>query len=167
MSSLKLRRTPAADEHVAPLTAALVEVAENSFFGFVEPVDPARFEELAEPPVRWIRASVHFAGAFAGRMHVELPEPLAQHLFASFLGEPDDQPAAEGPLFDLVGELANMVCGTWLTRTCQRRQFNLQHPEVDVRPDGWRPAPAGIEAPILAAFNDAPVRLWLEFLPEA
>lgn len=166
MSSLKLRRTPTPAEHVAAVTEALIDVAENSFFGYVEPIDFDRFDELAEPPVRWLRASVHFDGAFAGWMHVEVPEPLAEQLFAAFLGEPPDEPPADGPLFDLVGEFANMVCGTWLTRSSQRRQFNLKHPEVTVRPDDWRPAPGALDTPVVVSFNDAPVVLWLEFVPE-
>jgi len=166
MSSLKLRRTPTPAEHVAALLEALVDVAENSFFGYVEPIDLERFEEMAAAAPAWLRVSIHFEGAFSGWMHTDLPEALGRELFASFLGDAEAG-AGERELYDLVGEFANMVCGTWLTRTSQRRQFNLQHPDVSARPAGWQPAAAALDSPLLASFNDAPLACWLEFIPEA
>ena len=163
MSSLKLRRTPTPTEHLASVMEALVDVAENSFFGYVEPIDFARFDELAASVDGWIHASVHFDGAFAGCLHAMLPDRLGRQLFASFLGA-DGEPS-ERELFDLIGEFANMVGGTWLTHTCQRRQFNLQHPEV-TEPHDARPSPATLDAPVVVSFDDAPLVLWLEFVPE-
>ncbi len=161
MSSANLRRSPDVAEHREPVQAALVEVAENSFFAFVDPLDAAQFAEMAATVPSWLCALVQFDGAFGGRMTVTLPEPLAHELFASFLGEPTDTMPQDGPLFDLVGEFGNMVCGSWLTRACQRRRFDLQHPVVTrLEAGAVRP-----EAPtdLLVALNGQPAILRLSF----
>jgi CheY-specific phosphatase CheX len=130
MSSASLRRTPDALEHHDSVREALVEVAENSFFAFVDPVEAEVAAELLAIAPRWIQATVAFEGAFGGSMEIALAEPLAIELFVSFLGlEPGEVPD-DTRLFDLVGEFCNMVCGSWLTRSCQRRSFDLRHPEV-------------------------------------
>lgn len=130
MSSPSSRRVPTAAEHRAVLHEALVEVAERSFFAWVEPVEPAAFEQLKPAAGEWLQASVLFDGAFGGAVQCVLPEGLARDLFNAFLGSgPDAVPGAQ-PLADLVGEFTNMVCGAWLTRTCQRRRFDLRQPEV-------------------------------------
>jgi hypothetical protein len=130
MSSAHLRRTPDAIEHHEAVHGALVEVAEQSFFAFVDAVEPAAVQELLDATPSWIRASVVFEGAFGGCLEVALAEPLAIELFVSFLGlDPDERPD-DARLFDLVGEFGNMVCGSWLTRSCQRRRFDLHHPDV-------------------------------------
>jgi len=130
MSSASLRRIPDAIEHLDSVREALVEVAENSFFAFVDPVEAEVAGELLAIAPGWIQATVVFEGAFGGAMQIALAEPLAIELFASFLGlEPGDVPD-DARLFDLVGEFGNMVCGSWLTRSCQRRSFDLHHPEV-------------------------------------
>ena len=130
MSSASLRRTPEPSEHFGPVRDALTEVAESSFFTYVDGIDASAFAELATATASWLRVSVTFSGAFGGTMAVTLPEPLARDLFASFLGLDAGEFVEDARLFDLVGELGNMVCGAWLTRTCRRRHFDLQHPAV-------------------------------------
>ena len=154
------RRTPDAREHLASARTALVDVAENSFFAFVDPVGDAAFQELAVAVPVWMQASVRFDGAFGGWMHVVLAEPLALDLYAAFLGlEPGDTPRDES-LFDLVGEFGNMVCGLWLTRACQRRRFDLKHPEV-TRLDALPAGPAA--GAVLASINGHAARVHLAF----
>ena len=161
MSSANLRRTPDALEQLEPVREALVEVAENSFFAFVDPVEPDATAELLAMAPSWLQATVVFEGAFGGAMEIALAEPLAVELFTSFLGlEPDAVPD-DVPLFDLVGEFGNMVCGSWLTRSCQRRRFDLQHPAV-VRmsaADGPRATPDQL----VVTLNGQPVCLRLAF----
>lgn len=158
-SSVNLRRTPDATEHLGSVCDALVDVAENSFFAFVEPVDAGRFSELATAVPAWIEALLVFEGAFGGALRVAVPEPLALELFASFLGlEPGEVPD-DVRLFDMVGELGNMVCGAWLTRNCHRRRFDLQHPDVKrvvERPDA--------EHALRVAINGQPAWLHLRFI---
>jgi CheY-specific phosphatase CheX len=63
---------------------------------------------------------------------------MARDLAAAFLGMPEDEldPAA-ATVSDLAGELANMVCGCWLTATQPNGLFDLAHPVVNSaeRPD--------------------------------
>ena len=161
MSSANLRRIPDVAEHRASVQAALVEVAESSFFAFVDPLDETQFAELAAAVPSWLQAVVEFDGAFGGRMTISVAEPLTHELFSSFLGEPPETMPQDGPLFDLVGEFGNMVCGSWLTRACERRRFDLQHPVVTrleasaVTPDG--------PAALLVALNGQPAILRLAF----
>ena len=59
-------------------------------------------------------------------------------------------------MFDSTGEFANMVCGTWLTRACARRRFDLQPPVVSVVPGAS--ASTGEDEELLL-INDWPVKL--------
>lgn len=152
------RRTPEAVEHRASLAAALDEVAAGSFFACVEPLDPAAFAEAAGAEHEWVSASVQFDGAFGGELSVALAGPLASELYAAFLGrDPADTPADDA-LFDLVGELGNMVCGRWLTRACGRRRFELRGPAV-----ARGPAPDAPPAALRVAINGRPACVQLRF----
>jgi CheY-specific phosphatase CheX len=130
MSSANLRRSPEVVEQHQSVQEALVEVAENSFFAFVDPIDGEALADAVAAAPSWLEASVTFTGAFGGTMRIVVAEPLALELFASFLGLEPGEAADDARLFDLVGEFGNMVCGSWLTRSCQRRRFDLQHPVV-------------------------------------
>jgi len=156
-----LRRTPDATEYHDSVREALVEVAENSFFAFVDPVEPEAAGEVLSMAPGWLQATVVFEGAFGGAMQIALAEPLAVELFASFLGLDPGEVPDDARLFDLVGEFGNMVCGSWLTRNCQRRRFDLRHPEV-VRLTS--DAPPRTEAALLVVtLNGQPACLRLTF----
>jgi CheY-specific phosphatase CheX len=166
MSSLK--SSPAGREATQALEAAIVDVAENSFSLFTEICSQARFEELlarsATSGADWMRATIGFAGPFNGELTVDVPEPLALELLASCVGidaEPggDALPAVE----DAVGELANMICGTWLTRNYGTQRFDLKPPRVD-RVDAanlGRLWAAATDGALLMGLNDQPVRVRL------
>jgi CheY-specific phosphatase CheX len=160
MSSANLRRTPDVVEHHQSVQEALVEVAENSFFAFVDPLEGEALAEAMAAASSWLEASVTFTGAFGGTMHILVAEPLALELFASFLGLEPGETADDARLFDLVGEFGNMVCGSWLTRSCQRRRFDLQHPVV-VRQAAAVPPGAG--EGLTLALNGQPVFVRLSF----
>jgi hypothetical protein len=93
-SSANLRLSPdAADQHDS-VRDALVAVAEQSFFAWVDSLDAAGFAELAPTVDAWLRADVHFTGAFGGHMALVLPEALGRELLASCLGASPDETAA-------------------------------------------------------------------------
>jgi CheY-specific phosphatase CheX len=161
MSSINLRRVSEAAEHHDAIRGAVIDVAENSFFAFVDAVEVEAAAEGASGVEVWLIAAVAFSGAFGGTMRIGLAEPLARELFGAFLGQNPSAAVDDGPLFDLVGEFGNMVCGAWLTRSCQRRRFDLEHPEV-VRVTA---ADAGLDWTRLLplAVNGQPAWLHLDF----
>lgn len=178
MSSLRSRHVPTFAEHEAQLRHALVDVAESSFFAFTAASDAEHFGDLvvsppvfdaeaAPGPAHWLVAAVGFSGAFSGRVEIAMSEALAEQLLASLLGCGPDEPLGEAQVFDSTGEFCNQVCGTWLTRACQRRRFDLRPPEVTRMPPGWLPldpVPAGDhDGQVLVTLNDLPLRLRIHF----
>lgn len=162
--------------------AALVNVAENSFFGFTVPLDDKAFDDLVRHPLAvepdvppgpgpWIVTEVPFAGPFDGAVEVAMSEVLARQLLQAFLGLGLDDPIDEGQLFDATGEFANQVCGTWLTRASGDRRFDLGAPDAVRRPLGWLPldsAPSGdCRGEILVSMNDLPLRVRVRLAAEA
>jgi CheY-specific phosphatase CheX len=107
----------------APLRAALVKVAETSFFAFTDPADPAERLDVAE----WYTASVRFGGPFTGTVTVTLPVPLGHELACAFLGGED---VSDQIVRDLCGEFVNQVTGTWLTGLDDGVCFDLDGPVV-------------------------------------
>jgi hypothetical protein len=163
------RSTPTFAEHAEALQRALLEVTQESFFSVAEPCEPARFDEAtarwaAGPdgrPARWLRAEVRFGGAFSGRVAVTMPWALASDLLASFVGLEPGQATPESHIVDSTGEFANMICGTWLTRDCGRRRFDLQPPAVSE--SDARAAAVGPATDQYVLVNEQPVRLGLDF----
>jgi hypothetical protein len=116
----------------APLQAALVKVAETSFFAYTDPAGPA--ERLDAP--EWYTASVRFRGPCTGTVTVTLPVPLGHELASAFLGDED---VTEQIVRDLCGEFVNQITGTWLTGLDEGVCFDLDGPVVTqtrVRPGG-------------------------------
>ena len=107
---------------------------------FVEPADNAQFADaVGLVKDTWLKASVAFEGSFAGAVEITLPEPLGQWLVTSLLGMQGDERLGEPPQFDGVGEVANMVCGAWLSRLSDDCLFELRVPAVTRMTAGWTP----------------------------
>ncbi len=156
MSSKELSRQ-VGPESAGVMSAAIVDVAEQSFFAVAEPCAGDWWRESMA--ATWLRASVRFEEAgCAGIVSSMMPEGLALALFDAFNGcDPLDPAPATGALFDLVGEFANMVCGAWLTRTVSEQSFVLTPPIVERIEDpqilaviaGWRTAMSVDDMPLL------------------
>jgi hypothetical protein len=181
MSLPRSQPVPTFAEHAHALQAALADVAENSFFGFTVPLDEASFADLARnppvfdldaPPARepWVVTEVRFTGAFAGVVEIAMNESLARQLLQAFLGLGPDDPIEDAQLFDSTGEFANQVCGTWLTRACEDRRFDLQPPVVVRQALAWLPLDTvpqgGNVGQVLMSMNDLPLRVRITFLTE-
>jgi hypothetical protein len=135
----------------AAIAAALVAVAERSFFAYAEPAAP---EHVVSTGGGWYAACVAFDGPFAGDMTVALPVDLARDLCAAFLGIDAADIADEDAVRDMAGEFANMACGTWLTSLGESSCFGLIHPEVTL-------TDAAPTADVVVAVNDRPVVIHL------
>jgi CheY-specific phosphatase CheX len=139
---MSFARSPAlnpSDLHDA-LQTALIEVSENAYFVFVEPVDHAQFADAVSlVKDNWLKVSVAFEGSFAGAVEISMPEPLGMWLVTSLLGMQGHETLEEAQQFDGVGEFANMVCGAWLSRLSDDCLFELRVPAVTRMTAGWSP----------------------------
>jgi hypothetical protein len=155
--------SPRSPQHLEGLTAlgdAVRQVAENSLFACAEPCEPSRTAGLlqARPPAEpWLTAAIAFDGPFEGVVRLTLPRALAADLAGAFCGvAPQTLDASQ--VADFAGELANMVCGLWLTTTHRRERFALASPLVGAAAVAEVAAVAGTDPGALGfALNDTPV----------
>jgi len=111
------------------MTSAVEEVLETMYFtgvldcglGCVSPPEPAGADELA--------AEIRFQGSQSGRFRVRAPLRLARMLTACFLGR-EEVEVPESQAGDVVCELANMICGSILSRLDHKGAFHIGHPEL-------------------------------------
>ncbi len=142
---------------------AATEVAENSLLAFAEPCDDVGFAAAVAAATggstsRWVSASVDFSGPVHGRLQLDVPRYAARRLGASFVGS--DRASIGGrAVCDFSGELANMICGTWLTRAWRRGTFRLAPPRVHPCPPAIPGRSEPHRTPICLTIDNAPVRL--------
>ena len=104
------------------------EVLDAMFFATV-----SGWETLAHLPADKIEAkpslnfNLHFTGDVSGHFVVSLESSTAGNLAANFLGE---DPTALSPqeVDEVVGELANMLCGSVMSQVEGEHKFVLSHP---------------------------------------
>jgi hypothetical protein len=160
--------SPALADYREALPAAVAEVAENSLFSFTDASDQPTFAaaawtSLSEDGSDWLTAGVDFTGRMAGHFDITVPETLARRLCAAFAGVEQAEEISESDLLDFAGELANMVCGTWLTRSCRQEAFVLTPPRVlRLRPIPAAPCDAKCEC-LYLSLDDVPIRLQLQW----
>ncbi len=114
------------------LADAVSEVAEQCFFAEAKPLDAWRGVDPASASALWLIATVQFEEpGCAGSLACMLPDALARALFDAFNGrDPADPEPPLAQVFDLIGELTNMICGAWLTRLANHQAFVLSRPLV-------------------------------------
>jgi hypothetical protein len=151
--------TPLSPDARAALETALTRVAEDCFYAQVEPPEPD-WREKWSAQADWVQARVDFSGAGSGAVVCRLPRSLARDLSVAFLGMSDDDLAGPIVINDLTGELANMVCGCWLTRAFPSKLFELKQPAIgfasEPPPGDWvisylNGAPLGVALALKAA----------------
>jgi chemotaxis phosphatase CheX-like protein len=159
------RRAPSLVEQYGVLEASVVEAVERSFLSFADraPGAPPRDDRP------WVVASVAFRGACAGALEMIAPEAVCHDLFCALAGEEHGDRLARQQVFDAFGELANIVCGDWLTRVCRRRRFDLRPPDIRLldehdRDCWWSEAAAA--SLLEMRINDEPLRLRLRLQAE-
>jgi len=117
------------------LSTATSDVLETMFF------TPVMAEtETADAAAPVVAARLEFRGARHGTLAVRISEQAAESIAASFLGEDAGQPPPE-KIRDVICELANMICGSVLSRLDSEGHFDLSHPEL-VDPAELAPAEA-------------------------
>ena len=157
-------RSPQPPDGLEALGAAVRQVAEDSLFACAEPCERSRTTRLLEArPVTepWLTAAIAFSGPFDGVVRMTLPRALAGDLAGAFCGvRPQSLDASQ--IDDFAGELANMVCGLWLTQTHRSERFALAAPVVTAAAAGDVAAASAEELDALGiVVNDTPVVLAL------
>jgi CheY-specific phosphatase CheX len=118
------------------LSASVEEVLERMFF--VRSFDDAPGD--GEP--RWISAGLRFEGDPPGAMQLRLSAAAARSIAADFLAA-EEADLTEAQVEEVICELANMICGSVLSRVESQTTFRLSSPWIEqpgqARPEG----PAG------------------------
>jgi CheY-specific phosphatase CheX len=116
------------------LSAATREVLETMFFMDV-------LSETAEPPQGspgTIEAHLRFAGERPGEFRISVTAEAARSIATNFLGLDDESAIQDSQVGEVAAELANMICGSVLSRVSCDRAFDLSHPEVGPPADDAR-----------------------------
>jgi len=145
------------------LAEAAAEVLETMFFTPVGgAIDPGH--SPAEPR---LAARLCFEGTPSGALTLSVSESAVCALSANFLA-PEDGEQLPGPqLGGVVCELANMICGSLLSRVSSEEHFRLSSPEL--LPDGAA-CPPGQTFQSLSLGEDGcdgAIDLWLALEPHA
>lgn len=130
------------------------EVLETMFFtslmGYAAP-------EICEE--EWISGTLSFRGTTSGRFGVRLPPVIGRKLAASFLGV-DKESLSELQTGEVICELANMLCGSVLSRLEKETRFELHRPELGLKETGCRDD--GRKVCRVLQLEDGPLAMWLE-----
>src|SRR5271165_5274170 len=105
------------------LAGAVDDVLETMFFS--APFGPAEPETGTEV----LAARVAFHGRPSGALGVRLSAASARILAAGFLGE-DEETLADAQPGEVVCELANMLCGSLVSKIESEESFDLASPEL-------------------------------------
>ena len=112
-------------EWMEMLTAASGEVLETMFFTEIRGIA----SERGAAAESGLGARLRFEGTPSGVLTVRVSEPALRGLAANFLASEPDEDAADPQLELVMAELANMICGSLLSRVKTETQFRLLSPE--------------------------------------
>jgi CheY-specific phosphatase CheX len=84
----------------------------------------------SEPPEKPLTVKVEFQGSSSGMLHMSMARETAEALTANFLGLPMGEVPTEEEVNNVVNELGNMVCGSFLSKHESEELFDLSKPEI-------------------------------------
>jgi hypothetical protein len=135
------------------LVAATGEVLETMFFtGVYGPAQAGG--SPAEPRVA---ARLSFEGTPSGALTLSVSEPAVRALAANFLASDEDDSLPVSQLGCVVCELANMICGSLLSRVKTEECFRLSSPELLPDDAACRPVPPNQSLDV----GEGTIDLWL------
>jgi len=123
------------------LSGAVSGVLETMFFTDVMGEKPGH--PASSGPA--LDARLRFKGARSGEFRVAVAPAAARSVACNFLGAEDESQITETQVGDVICELANMICGSALSRLSGDLAFDLSHPELDAGDGdlaGWPEAAA-------------------------
>ena len=105
------------------LRASVEEVLEKMFFvqGLDEPDAPS--------PAGGVLAELHFEGSPSGTLTLEVNGAAARTIAADFLAADENEITGQ-QVADVVCELANMICGSMLSKVESTSSFRLGAPKI-------------------------------------
>ena len=131
------------------LSEAAAEVLETMFFSAMTPdsgTDPL-------PDASWISAGLRFHGKPSGEFGVGIPAVTGRKIAANFLGA-DESEVTEPRIGQVVSELANMLCGSVLSRIEKDTLFDLSSPQLLPEPG---------PSPFIVHVEEGPLAMWMGF----
>jgi CheY-specific phosphatase CheX len=142
----------------AALQASVTDVLEKMFFvrSFGEAEDDA-----AEPH---LVAQMSFEGDPPGSLELRVTAPAARSIAADFLGA-DESELRDGEVGEVICELANMICGSVLSRVESNTTFRLETPRIVTAgdtPPGRMPAESRHIASHQAEISRGHLMVWIE-----
>lgn len=142
------------------MTEAAIETLETMFFAVPDSIS----ESASRPDGALIAVSLSFHGSPDGHFSLLVSEPLARTLAANFIGC-EEADVAPLQVTSVAAELANMICGTALTKIESDASFDLAAPET-IRISRAEPAPAapiGTSSVCRLEFPEGTLVLYLAF----
>jgi hypothetical protein len=124
-----------ASEFAELVSSCCGEVLDSMYFTTV--METSHPKELAEPVEDELTAvdaeeyafSLTFKGDICGRFGLHVGSAMGRGLAANFLGE-DEADLSPVEVGEVIGELANMLCGAVVSKVEGRSKFVLSHPEA-------------------------------------
>lgn len=115
------------------LEAAVEEVLETMCFTGVVASSEGTVPAEGDGGGPAIAAALRFDGSPSGEFRMSVPLKLARAVGSSFLGREEEE-VSDSQAEEVVCELANIICGSVLSRLQSESSFRLSHPEL-VRPE--------------------------------
>lgn len=127
---------------------ALIEVLETMFFEL-----PVEEPAQREPQEAARRALARFTGeleqqGLAGWLQVAIDPPMLSRLTQDFLGLDEMEAPGEEQTASVLGELANMLCGSTLSRLEPEARLRIATPEPDAETPPGTPVSGWMELPL-------------------
>ncbi len=146
-------------EHFRPwMEDALAEVLESMCF--IAPEEQMYLQPAAG--TEWVRRRLDFQGPQRGSFGISVPLATARLAASNFLGENLDQ-VKDAEAGEVIGEIANMACGTLLGQLNLKQPFDLSLPEID---HAWAdPSASTKRISQTFAIEDGVLVAWLEIEP--
>lgn len=141
---------PSSDTNQALFDSA-AEVLETMFFTSLS--EDAVSSPLGEDSMS---AILSFRGSPSGRFGIRVSPLTARRIAASFLAQEEEE-LTETQTGEVIGELANMLCGSVLSRLEKDSRFELSHPEIATSAG---PSEAGAIDRVFV-LEEGPLEAWL------
>ena len=119
---------PTENDLQASVLSSATDVLESMYFTSVMGTS-----EVPLSGAGWI-AGLEFKGDLSGSFTLRMSLDTARLLAANFFGE-EESDVTETAVGDMVGEMANMICGSVLSRMERETHFKLTHPLAEVSSD--------------------------------